>query len=127
MALETVRPIKQKHFPHWLTSLRARSGDAQEAPEGVLLAEIGSLSLEFTRLSQLSGNPKWFDAIQRIYDVFEAQQSLTKLPGMWPLVVNARDLNFTEGGTFTLGAMADSTYEYLPKVCDTYRIESISN
>lgn len=94
----------------------AKDGLFQEAGTGVLLAEIGSLSLEFTRLSQLSGDPKFFDAIQRIYDVFEAQQPLTKLPGMWPMVVNARETNFTDDKTFTFGAMADSTYEYLPKV-----------
>lgn len=80
------------------------------------MAEIGSLSLEFTRISQISGDPKFFDAIQRIYDVLEREQALTKLPGMWPVVVNAKDGNFTGDSGFTLGAMADSVYEYLPKV-----------
>ncbi|KAK4442069.1 glycoside hydrolase [Podospora aff. communis PSN243] len=39
----------------------------------------------------------------------------TRLPGMWPLVVNARDEAFNRHNEFTLGAMSDSTYEYLPK------------
>lgn len=88
----------------------------QNASSGVLLAEIGSLSMEFTRLSQLTGNPKWFDAIQRITDAMAEQQDSSELPGMWPLVVDAKQMIFNHGSTFTLGAMADSAYEYLPKM-----------
>jgi len=94
----------------------AARGDAQVAPEGILVAELGSLTLEFTRLSQLSGDPKYYDAVQRIMDIFETQQNATKLPGMWPVVVNAKDLDFTAATGFTIGGMADSAYEYLPKV-----------
>lgn len=93
----------------------AAAGSSQEAGEGTLVAEIGSLTLEFTRLSQLTKNPKWFDAIQRISEIFASQQSKTKLPGMWPVVVNARDTDFTGDTGFTLGGMADSLYEYFPK------------
>lgn len=48
--------------------------------------------------------------------VFDEQQNKTSLPGMWPLVVNARQRDFTSGSHFTLGAMSDSVYEYLPKM-----------
>jgi mannosyl-oligosaccharide alpha-1,2-mannosidase len=89
----------------------------QTAQETVLVAEIGSLTLEFTRLSQLSGNPKYYDAVQRIMDVFASQQDDTKIPGIWPIAVNAKKANFTEYGMFTIGGMADSLYEYLPKAC----------
>jgi mannosyl-oligosaccharide alpha-1,2-mannosidase len=88
----------------------------QKPDDGVLVAELGSLSLEFTRLSQLTGDPKFFDAVQRISDRFEQVQSKTKLPGMWPVLVNPQAANFGEDTGFTLGAMADSLYEYLPKV-----------
>lgn len=94
----------------------AASGERQEASESVLVAEIGSLSLEFTRLSVLTGDPKWFDAVQRITDKFRKQQMTTELPGMWPLLVNAKEGIFNQGSDFTLGAMADSTFEYLPKM-----------
>ncbi|KAI9815430.1 MAG: hypothetical protein M1827_002563 [Pycnora praestabilis] len=93
----------------------AAKGMPQEAGEWVLVAEIGSLCLEFTRLSQLSKDPKYFDAIQRITDAFEKAQLSTKLPGMWPVVINAKELSFSEDNTFSIGAMADSLYEYLPK------------
>jgi mannosyl-oligosaccharide alpha-1,2-mannosidase len=94
----------------------AKNGFVQEAPESVLLAEIGSLSLEFTRLSQITYNRRFYTAAQQITNILEAQQIQTKIPGLWPVVVNARTQNFTEFGGFTIAGMADSTYEYLPKV-----------
>lgn len=94
----------------------AAEGRQQVADTTVLLAEIGSMSLEFTRLSLLTGDPKWFDAVQRITDLMAAQQGKTALAGLWPLIVNAQDAIFHQGTQFTLGAMADSAYEYLPKM-----------
>ncbi|KAI9689445.1 MAG: hypothetical protein M1822_010096 [Bathelium mastoideum] len=94
----------------------AAKGHRQEAPEHVLVAEIGSLTMEFTRLSQITGDSKWYDATQRIMKVFAKQQRKTRLPGMWPVTVNARDADFTQDTWFTLSAMADSLYEYLPKM-----------
>jgi mannosyl-oligosaccharide alpha-1,2-mannosidase len=103
-------------FPvtHWNLN-SAKEGASQLAPEWAFVAEIGSLSLEFTRLSQLTGDPKYFDAIQRLTYVFSAQQNYTKLPGMWPVSVKARETVLTSDKTFSLGAMADSMYEYFPK------------
>ncbi|KAI1812221.1 glycoside hydrolase family 47 protein [Poronia punctata] len=88
----------------------------QKAPTTVLLAEIGSLSLEMTKMSQLTGDMQYYDAIKRIYDELEASQAQTALPGMWPVFVDASKspMGF-RGDSFTLGGMSDSTYEYLPK------------
>ncbi|KAK5730438.1 hypothetical protein LTR15_000375 [Elasticomyces elasticus] len=94
---------------------QALSGN-QEADGVVLVAEIGSLSMEFTRLSQLTGNTKWYDAIDRITRLFDEQQQKTHLPGMWPVVVNAKTADLTEDTFFTLSAMSDSLYEYFPKM-----------
>jgi mannosyl-oligosaccharide alpha-1,2-mannosidase len=49
-------------------------------------------------------------------NAFEASQDTTRLPGMWPVSLDARKLDFTNDRVFTLGAMADSLYEYFPKV-----------
>jgi mannosyl-oligosaccharide alpha-1,2-mannosidase len=35
---------------------------------------------------------------------------------MWPVVVNPNMVDFGGDSGFTIGAMADSLYEYLPKV-----------
>ncbi|KAL2258889.1 hypothetical protein VTK26DRAFT_7622 [Humicola hyalothermophila] len=93
----------------------AADGKAQLASGHLVLAELGSFSLEFTRLSILTGDPKWFDAAQRITDALRGQQQDTRLPGMWPVVLDARKEDFRQHGEYTLGAMADSLYEYLPK------------
>ncbi|PVH78996.1 glycoside hydrolase family 47 protein [Cadophora sp. DSE1049] len=90
-------------------------GNAQKAPERMLVSELGSLSLEFTRLSQLTGDMKYYDAVQRIGDEFEKSQNGTKLPGLWPVSIDAFKPSFAEDNFFTLGGMSDSLYEYFPK------------
>lgn len=55
----------------------------------VVLAELGSLSVEFTRLAQLTRNSKYYDAIARITNELESWQNNTKLPGLWPKIVDA--------------------------------------
>lgn len=90
-------------------------GIEQQANKQSLVAEVGSLTLEFTRLSQLTGDPKWYDAVARVTNAFEASQNETKIPGLWPVYVDVKTPDFTKDTTFTLGGMADSLYEYLPK------------
>jgi len=99
---------------HWDWVNGAQAGE-QHADSNTGLAEIGSFTLEFTRLSQLTDDPKYFDAVQRIMDVFDKGQNTTKIPGLWPTIFNAQRLDFTRDTSFTMGAMADSFYEYLPK------------
>jgi mannosyl-oligosaccharide alpha-1,2-mannosidase len=91
----------------------------------VVLAVLGTLQLEFTRLSQLTGNPKYYAAVQHVMDELEKWQNDTGLPGMWPAMVDATLENqpIALGSPmpgdieqYTLGALADSAYEYLPKV-----------
>ncbi|KAK1757071.1 glycoside hydrolase [Echria macrotheca] len=94
----------------------AARGVKQEAGTHVLLAEIGTFALEFTRLSVLTGNPKWFDASERITDMLRAQQQTTRLPGMWPILGDAKAMKFNDHPDHSLGALADSWYEYLPKM-----------
>lgn len=60
---------------------KAAQGDMQEASEWALIAEIGSLCMEFTRLSLITGDPKWFDATERITEALKVDQKKTKLPG----------------------------------------------
>ncbi|KAL8822876.1 MAG: hypothetical protein Q9191_006398 [Dirinaria sp. TL-2023a] len=55
----------------------------------VVLAELGSLSLEFTRLAQITKEAKYYDAIARITNEFEMWQNNTRLPGLWPKKVDA--------------------------------------
>ncbi|RDW81018.1 glycoside hydrolase family 47 protein [Aspergillus mulundensis] len=93
---------------------RSASGQTIHPSGNTILAELGSLNLEFTRMSQLTGDQKYFDAIQRITDYLESAQKDTMVPGLWPMLVDARSLRFSDP-RYTVGGMADSTYEYLPK------------
>lgn len=94
---------------------KARQGERQEAPDFMLVSELGSFSLEFTRLSQLTGDMRFYDAVHRITTLFDQQQSRTRLPGMWPISANPKHSDLTSGIGFTLGGMSDSVYEYFPK------------
>lgn len=108
----------------WDFDAAARGMPQTAAPSTVLIAEIGSLSMELTRLSMVTGNPKWFDAVQRITEHMSASQDKSAIPGLWPITVNAARTIFhrpagertKNTGIFTLGAMTDSAYEYLPKM-----------
>lgn len=78
-------------------------------------ASLGSMSMEFTRLSQQTGNPKYYDAIDYITKAFERTQNETAIPGLWPLQINAEDGFKITDETFGMGANGDSLYEYLIK------------
>lgn len=82
-----------------------------EGENGVIVAQIGSLSLEFIRLSQVTGEPKYADAIQRITDQLAQTQNSNDLPGLWPSFANCmgESLSFSNRD-FTLGAFAGKSH-----------------
>lgn len=79
-------------------------------------AAAGTLSLEFTRLSQLTGDMKYYNAIDNVKREMEKTQDKTNIPGMWPTFVNLQVGFGHSGNSFTLGASADSAYEYFSKM-----------
>lgn len=100
---------------HWNMNGVA-AGIPQQLEWQASLADIASLTIEFTRMSQLTGNAKWYDAVARITDLMEAQQHLTNVPGLWPSTINPNDTDFHTGFSFTMGAYCDSAYEYILKM-----------
>jgi mannosyl-oligosaccharide alpha-1,2-mannosidase len=73
----------------WLTEHRAFTSQPHRASNRVVLAELGSLSVEFTRLAQITKEPKYYDAIARITDALQEWQNHTRVPGLWPVYVDA--------------------------------------
>jgi mannosyl-oligosaccharide alpha-1,2-mannosidase len=73
----------------------------------VIIAQIGSLSMEFIRLSQVTGDKKYADAIELITNQLELTQNSTTLPGIWPTQVDTDgpEISFTSQ-SYTLGALA---------------------
>ena len=110
MAFDTPNRIP----PFWLTFEDVKAG-TQVAGSHDPSASPASLSLEFTRLAQLTGDDKYYDAIDRVRAFLEQTQDESLLPGMWPTMINFRDEEVTDS-SFSLGALADSLYEYLPKM-----------
>ncbi|PBP15490.1 class I alpha-mannosidase, partial [Diplocarpon rosae] len=84
--------------------------------DNVIIAQIASLSMEFVRLSQVTGDPKYAAKIQLVTNELANTQNFTDLPGMWPLIANCsgEGLSFQDS-RFSLGVLADSAFEYLPK------------
>ncbi|KAF1925657.1 glycoside hydrolase family 47 protein [Didymella exigua CBS 183.55] len=87
----------------------------QQADGQGLSAELGSLTLEFTRLTQLTGDPKYYDAVARITALLSKHQDRTQIPGLFPIHISPAREDFASDSHFTMGGMSDSLYEYLPK------------
>ncbi|KAL2871179.1 glycoside hydrolase family 47 protein [Aspergillus lucknowensis] len=98
---------------------KAAGGEEQFPASQGTIADVASSSLELTRLSQLTGDTRYFDAISRITDVLDEQQYRTRIPGLWPVALDVSKPDLTRSSTFTFGGMADSAYEYLAK---TYQL-----
>ncbi|UPK89416.1 hypothetical protein LCI18_000351 [Fusarium solani-melongenae] len=62
----------------------------------VSIAELASLSMEFTRLAQLTGEAKYYDAVARITNALvKMQEDGTEIPGLFPEKINASGCNKT--------------------------------
>jgi mannosyl-oligosaccharide alpha-1,2-mannosidase len=72
---------------HWLNYGKAARG-RQLADERMSGAAGGTLCLEFTRLSQLTGDPKYYDATERVKQFLHRWQPETKIPGLWPIMIS---------------------------------------
>lgn len=55
----------------------------------IVMAELGSLAVEFTRLSQITKEEKYYDAIARVTDALENWQDQTSFPGVWPVKLDS--------------------------------------
>jgi mannosyl-oligosaccharide alpha-1,2-mannosidase len=93
----------------------AKNGSGLIVEGQVVSASPGTITLEFSRLSQITGDNKYYAAVTQVMDVFYQGQNETKLPGMWPMYVSMSKKDVVSGFQFTIGGNADSLYEYLPK------------
>jgi mannosyl-oligosaccharide alpha-1,2-mannosidase len=93
----------------------AKAGEGLVVEDSVVSASPGTLTLEFSRLSQITGDSKYYAAISKVMDLFYQHQNETMCPGMWPMMVRMKDMDVVTGYQFTIAGNADSLYEYLPK------------
>jgi mannosyl-oligosaccharide alpha-1,2-mannosidase len=76
-----------------------------------LLAEFATLQLEFRRLSQLTGDKKYDQAVTRVMDLMYQQRFPDDL---YPSFFNVQEGKFTNDH-ITFGAWGDSAFEYFLK------------
>ncbi|KAK2609622.1 hypothetical protein N8I77_003116 [Diaporthe amygdali] len=95
---------------------QSKSGEGLQVEGGVVAASPGTLLLEFTRLTQLTGDPKYYSAIAPIADLFYEGQNKTNLPGIWPQWISMSTPDVVTGTAFSLGSGADSLFEYVVKM-----------
>jgi mannosyl-oligosaccharide alpha-1,2-mannosidase len=109
----------ENHMPlNWLNLERAKLPRrvAMKAESSICFACVGSLTMEFTRLAQITSEPKYYDIVARISALLDEKQGTTKIPGLFPTMIDARKAEFNQSRIFSIGALADSSYEYFPKM-----------
>ncbi|XP_066502351.1 endoplasmic reticulum mannosyl-oligosaccharide 1,2-alpha-mannosidase [Hoplias malabaricus] len=77
------------------------------------VAEVTSIQLEFRELSRLTQDPQYQKAVDEVMQ--QVHRLDGKYDGLVPMFINTNSGKFTHRGVFTLGARADSYYEYLLK------------
>ncbi|XP_060613211.2 endoplasmic reticulum mannosyl-oligosaccharide 1,2-alpha-mannosidase [Anolis sagrei] len=77
------------------------------------VAEVTSIQLEFRELSRLTGEEKYQNAVDGV--MAHVHTLAGKNDGLVPMFINTNTGQFTHLGVYTLGARADSYYEYLLK------------
>ncbi|KAH8668757.1 glycosyl hydrolase family 47-domain-containing protein [Xylariales sp. PMI_506] len=71
---------------------------AKQAANGANVAELGTLAMEFTRLAQVTGDNRYYDAVARITDAFEELQNRaggTAIHGIFPEQIDSTGCNRT--------------------------------
>ena len=84
------------------------------------LADVGSLTLEFSRLSQITGDNKYIHTIDWLSNIFANAQNDSSIPGLFPERLDTTSIGpdgnlVHKSWTYSLGALSDSSYEYLVK------------
>jgi len=86
----------------------------------LLLAEVGTVQMEFFKLAQLTGRADFYDKAHAVFTMLDAKHPRAPPLGttnggrLWPLYVSPRD-GALVGTSVSWGAMGDSYYEYLLK------------
>ena len=77
-----------------------------------LLAEMGTIQLEFRQLSHYTHDNKYAEAADHVSHLLEAMHPPH---GLWPVYIDRSSGQFTGERLVTFGGMGDSMYEYLLK------------
>ncbi|KAG0367461.1 hypothetical protein BGZ54_003837 [Gamsiella multidivaricata] len=102
--------FQSKNFPSGRFAVQK---SANSPGYSFVVAEIGTIQLEFSRLSILTNNPIYDQKAQRIFQVLGTATS--ELPGLLPAFVQDGAGHHYSNFKASVGGMIDSYYEYLLK------------
>jgi mannosyl-oligosaccharide alpha-1,2-mannosidase len=95
--------------------INLKTGSKRKSDFGcAVLAEFGTLQLEFRRLSQLTGDIRYDQVVTRVMNLIEFHSRYLNRIGLYPAFFNLENNMFCNEHV-TLGAYGDSFYEYLLK------------
>jgi len=99
-------------LPYGQTQLNGhRSNNAGWLGGAVLLAEVGTIQVEFRYLSEVMHKKVYAEKVNKVFDILSNMRSID---GLFPYEININGPTF-RNSVLTFGAMADSFYEYLLK------------
>jgi len=101
------------NVPYSDVNLKSKSAHAPRWGPDSSTSEATTVQMEFKALSRFTGDPKYEDIVD---NVIKHVHKLEKKDGLVPLFINANTGKFRSSATITLGARADSYYEYLLKL-----------
>jgi len=80
-----------------------------------ILAEVGSIQLEFAYLSYITKDNRFYNTARKVFSLYESLES--PFGGMFPVYIDADNGGWGRRGIHvTMGGLADSFYEYLLKL-----------
>ncbi|KAJ2827557.1 hypothetical protein IWW50_001833 [Coemansia erecta] len=97
-------------LPHGILDL---NDPARPASPTVSLAEAGTMQLEFKALSRATGERRYWEMAERVSDALDAGNRTRG--ALFPMYVHVESGRYEGGSDYTVGAHADSFYEYLLK------------
>ncbi len=99
-------------IPHNNVNLKTK--DARTLVGCRAISEFGTLTMEFTHLTTLTGLPQYKAAVDRVMQHMERVRKGMRFKGLYPVNFDAYGLKFCDD-RITMGALGDSFYEYLHK------------
>ena len=107
---------KPNNFPlDRLTLESAKNKGGFHADNSICFAALASLTMEFTRLAQVTQKNKYYDVVAKVTNFLDRHQNETNIPGLFPISIKAYNERIV-GTSFTSGAMQNRSYEYFPKM-----------
>jgi len=76
-----------------------------------LLAEIGTIQVEFRYLAEITGRKDFREKADKVFQIMNTKRGPD---GLYPIYINPNNGNF-DNNKITFGAMGDSFYEYMLK------------